>query len=85
MEEETFNILSRVLDPLTFQMDLRLILEPEVADVQTDIAAKLDKVKGSMSQKDLQVIMGILRENFKEGAPQPVPGTCFIERYSIEI
>ena len=55
-------------------MDLRLILEPEIADVQTDISAKLDKVNGSLSQRDLQVIMGILRQNWKEGAPQPDPG-----------
>ena len=74
LEEETITILSHVLDPITFQVDLRLILEPELADVQTDISAKLDRVKGSVSQKDLRVIMGVLRENLTEGAPQPVPG-----------
>ena len=55
-------------------MDLRLILEPELSDVQTDITAKLDKVKGSASQRDLQVLLAILRENLSEGAPQPDPG-----------
>ena len=73
-EDDSYIILSHVLDPLTFQMDLRLILEPELSDVQTDITAKLDKVKGSVSQRDLQVLLAILRENLSEGAPQPDPG-----------
>ena len=32
------------------------------------------KVKGSVSQRDLQVLLAILRENLSEGAPQPDPG-----------
>ena len=31
-------------------------------------------VKGSVSQRDLQVLLSILRENLSEGAPQPDPG-----------
>ena len=31
-------------------------------------------VKGSVSQRDLQVLLAILRENLSEGAPQPDPG-----------
>lgn len=60
---------------MTFQTDIRLALEPETADVQTDITCKLEKVKCSVSQKDLQVILGSLKANWSEGAPAPEPGT----------
>ena len=32
------------------------------------------KVKGSVSQRDLQVLLAVLRENLSEGAPQSDPG-----------
>ena len=31
------------------------------------------KVRGSVSQRDLQVFLAVLRENLSEGAPQPDP------------
>ncbi|WAR06888.1 VP13A-like protein [Mya arenaria] len=41
--DETFNIVSHILEPMTFQTDVRIALEPEMADVQTDMTCSLGK------------------------------------------
>ncbi|XP_053396044.1 intermembrane lipid transfer protein VPS13A-like isoform X3 [Mercenaria mercenaria] len=72
-EEDAFLVTSSLLEPMTFQTDIRLALEPEMSDVQTDIACKLEKVNSFMSQKDCQVLFGVLRANWTEGAPLSEP------------
>ena len=54
---------------MKFQMDIRLAVEPEVSDVQTDINSTLNKIKGRMTQNDLKVIIGAANSNWTEGSP----------------
>jgi hypothetical protein len=73
-EDDAFLVTSSLLEPMTFQTDIRLALEPEMSDVQMDIACKLEKINSYMSQKDCQVLFGVLRANWAEGAPLSEPG-----------
>ena len=66
--DDAFLILSHLLEPMRFQLDVRLALEPEVADVTTDITCSLEKVVAAVSCRDLQVFMATLRINWAEGA-----------------
>ena len=72
-EDDTFVLLSSILEPMTFQTDIRLALEPVSSDVQTDITCTLEKVKCSMSPKDLQVVLSSMKANWSEGAPANDP------------
>lgn len=80
-EDDTFLILSSIVEPMTFQTDIRLALEPVCSEVQTDVSCKLEKVKCSMSQKDLQVVLGSVRANWSEGAPIADLGNFNIELF----
>ncbi|KAL4233205.1 hypothetical protein ACF0H5_007889 [Mactra antiquata] len=67
--DDAFLVRSCILEPMTFQTDIRLALEPEVSDVNVDVACKLEKVISCMSQKDCQIVFGVLKSNWSEGAP----------------
>ncbi|XP_052807431.1 intermembrane lipid transfer protein VPS13A-like isoform X2 [Mya arenaria] len=86
--DETFNIVSHILEPMTFQTDVRIALEPEMADVQTDMTCSLGKVRCSMTCRDLQVIMATLQVNWAEGAmaidPEPTRRMPLVSQSSLE-
>jgi len=89
--DDAFLILSHLLEPMRFQLDVRLALEPEVADVTTDITCSLEKVVAAVSCRDLQVFMATLRINWAEGAI-PAEGVyvhvypaCYMHRFIIVV
>ncbi|KAK3591108.1 hypothetical protein CHS0354_035920 [Potamilus streckersoni] len=72
-EDDDFHVISRIIEPISFKTDIRLTMDPQVSCVQTDISTKLDMVYGNLRKSDMQLVMGILNENWTEGAPQPEP------------
>ncbi|XP_052241928.1 intermembrane lipid transfer protein VPS13A-like isoform X2 [Dreissena polymorpha] len=66
--DDAFMILSHILEPMAFQTDVRLAMDPIVSDMQTDINCSLDKLQCAMSVVDAQVSMAIMRLNWSEGA-----------------
>ncbi|GFR60476.1 vacuolar protein sorting-associated protein 13A-like, partial [Elysia marginata] len=74
LAEDTTEILHTILEPLNFKANVKLAIKPLVGETKMDISGHLEKVKVYILQKDLQLVLGVLRYNIVEGSPPPRPG-----------
>ncbi|XP_055887721.1 intermembrane lipid transfer protein VPS13A-like isoform X3 [Biomphalaria glabrata] len=72
--EDSTEIMHIILEPLSFTANIKLAMEPIVEKTKLDIFGHLEKVKVYILQKDIQLILGVLRYNLTESSPPPSPG-----------
>ncbi|KAL5009893.1 hypothetical protein ScPMuIL_012198 [Solemya velum] len=72
MTDNAFYVKHGILEPVTFKADICLAMAPQVSEIKYDMTGRLDLLKVSLVQKDIQILFGILAQNLTEGAPLSV-------------
>ncbi|KAH9508956.1 hypothetical protein Btru_048395 [Bulinus truncatus] len=72
--EDSTEIIHTIIEPLSFTSNIKIAMRPVVDLNKLDISGHVEKFKVYILQKDIQLILGVLRYNFTESSPPPSPG-----------